>query len=258
MDEQSSAALSGAASGASMGAAAGPYGALIGGIAGGAIGYFGSSDTKRPTYEIPDEIKQNLSSAQLRVLQGIPAAQQQLFIQNLQRGTSFNLREAGTRKAGIAGLAALNENQNQAYLGLTAANQAAQQQNEAALTAARSQMAEYKDQKFQVNDLNKYYEDEAKAQAQQGALLQNVSTATQMYGAYGNKKSGQQGTAPVDYNQYNAPGQYKTAQYNPTVMEGAPQQSYADKNWQTEQQPFTMKGGYNPFNPGSYNPYITK
>lgn len=210
MDEASSNALSGAASGASMGAAAGPYGALIGGVLGGAIGYFGTSETKRPDYTIPEEIRQNLSDAQFAALQGLPEEQKQQFISNLQRGSSYSLNQMSDRKSGIAGLAALNENQNQAYLGLANADAAVKRQNQQLLVGARKDMADYKDQKFQVNELNKYYEDTAKSQAQQGALLQNVSTGIQMYGAYGNKQSPQStsnnGNNPYQYDSMNQPG----------------------------------------------------
>ncbi len=190
MSDESNSILSGAGSGAMAGAAlGGPWGALGGAALGAGLSLFqynknkkqiASDAANRPQYQIPDEIKQNLSDAQQQALQGLPEEQKQQYISNLQRGTAQGLSQLGSRKAGLAGVATLNEQQNEGYGNLLSADSQARQQGQQRLMGARQTMADYKDQGFQLNKLNPYYEGIAARNANQGALTKSLGNAGQL------------------------------------------------------------------------------
>lgn len=166
------------ASGAGMG---------VFGIAEWIIGAVDQASNKRPEYEIPEEVKQNLSQAQQMALEGLPAEQKEQFIANVQRGTAYGLSQMNSRNAGLTGLATLNQQQNGAYQNLLAQDSAARLQNQKILMAQRQNMADYKDQQFQLNKLNPYYERTAKNQALEGAGAQNVGNSFSTFaGSSGN------------------------------------------------------------------------
>lgn len=151
-----------------------------------AYGLYNQNKTKRPTYEIPPEIQQNLTQAQFDALQGLPEEQRQMYIQNLQRGSAQALGQIGSRKGGLAGVASVNQNQNDAYANLLAMDAQARQQNKDKLYGMRQNMADYKDQAFQFNKVNPYYESVAQNNAMIGAGMQNVSQGFQAGNSGGN------------------------------------------------------------------------
>lgn len=143
------------------------------------IGKRGEKKNKRPEYQAPGEINQNLSQAETMALEGLPEEQKQQYLSNLERGSAFGLSQLGGRNAGIAGVAALNENQNQAQFNLMSADAQARQQNQNVLMQQRQNVANYKDQAFQFNKVDPYYENVAKNNALMGAGMQNVSQGFQ-------------------------------------------------------------------------------
>lgn len=144
-----------------------------------AYGMYLRKKNKRPEYQIPQEIQQNLTQAQMDALEGLPAAQAQQFIQNIQRGSAFGMSQLGSRKAGLAGLATLNQQQQDAYGNLLSMDAQVRQQNKANLMNQRQVMADYRDQAFQLNKLNPYYENVAQSEALMGAGMQNMSQGFQ-------------------------------------------------------------------------------
>ncbi len=205
-----SGALTGAASGASLGSVAGPWGTLIGGVVGAGVGLYGAytqneADDNRPKYEIPSEIKANLSQAQQQALQGLPEEQKAQFIKNMQRQTAYGLGQASSRKAGLIGISGMNQQNNDALENLSVADAQARMANQDKLSGARSQMADYKGQEFQINQENPYYEGKAQQQAQRGANLDSINNAVNTgVNVYGQYKQGQG-------NQYQG---YNTGAYN--------------------------------------------
>jgi hypothetical protein len=189
-------------------------------------------EKNRPQYTIPDEISKNLSSAEnyaaQTALQGIPEEQKQQYISNLQRNASYGLNQLGTRKAGVAGVAAVNENMNQGYSNLLAQDANAKIQNQRygqqLVSGARQNMADYKGQEFQLNKSNPYYENIARRDANNGALAQNLSKSMQlganMYGglkstpaaAPENINGGQVGSVDMPYG-------YNNFQANPATVD---------------------------------------
>lgn len=164
----------------------------------GAVQYFkGKADqkkNKRPTYEIPEEAKQNLTLAQQMALQGIPEAQRQNYIDNIQRTSATSLRNLGSRNAALAGVAQVQQQQNNAYQQLFGMDAQARQANQKGILDQNQNMANYRDQAFQFNSVNPYYEKTAQNQAMMGAGLQNLGKSFQMgastMGKYGNNGGG--------------------------------------------------------------------
>lgn len=144
-----------------------------------AYGLYMNKKNKRPEYQIPQEVQQNLTQAQQMALQGLPEEQKQQFIKNIQRGTAFGMNQLGSRKAGLSGLASLNQQQQDAYGNMLSMDAQARQQNQQGLMNQRQVMADYRDQAFQLNKLNPYYEKTAQSQAMMGAGMQNMSQGFQ-------------------------------------------------------------------------------
>jgi len=136
-----------------------------------------AKQNKREDYEIPEEAKQNLSQAQLNALEGLPAEQKAEYIQNTQRQQNFGLNALGDRKAGLAGLATLTQQGNDANKSLLSMDAAARQQNQQGLMDARTQMAGFKDKQFELNKLLPFQANAQAAQGLKGAGLQNISGA---------------------------------------------------------------------------------
>jgi hypothetical protein len=199
----------------------------------GAVQYFkGKADqkkNKRPTYEIPEEAKQNLTLAQQMALQGIPEAQRQNYIDNIQRTSATSLRNLGSRNAALAGVAQVQQQQNNAYQQLFGMDAQARQANQKGILDQNQNLANYRDQAFQLNSINPYYEKTAQNQAMMGAGLQNFGKSFQMgastMGKYGSNGGGgylAQGN-PYTFNrtQYNqqSPDFYN---YNPNSIQFDP------------------------------------
>lgn len=160
-------------------------------------------EANRPKYQIPPEVAQGLSEAERQALQGLPEAQKQQYITNLQRGTAYGLSQIGSRKGGLAGLGTLNEQQNQGYANLLSQDSAARMQKQQNVFGQLQNVADYKGQAFQINQENPFYENRAISQNNRGALIQNVNKSLGL-ASYGGGGQGQstQGQYPVN-NQYN-------------------------------------------------------
>ncbi len=156
-----------------------------------------SKGNNRPTYEIPPEIAQNLTQAQQQALQGLPEEQKQQYISNLQRSSAYALSQTGSRRGGLAGVAAINQNQNDAYGNMLAQDSAARMQNQQQVYGQRQNMADYKDQAWKVNQFDPYGLTLAKSEALMGAGIQNMGNSFQIAG-------GKSGNAE---NPYKAPQQ---------------------------------------------------
>ena len=134
----------------------------------------------RPVYQIPEEIKQNLTQAQQQALQGLPEEQKRQYIENVQRGSAQSLASSQSRKGGLTGIAGVNQQQGQAYSQMLSADAQARAQNQDKLMAARGNMADYKDQAFQFNVVNPYYEKIAGDKQRTEDLSQNLTSSAGM------------------------------------------------------------------------------
>ena len=140
-----------------------------------AYGLYLEKKNKRPDYNIPPEIQQNLTEANQRALEGLPAQQKQEYINNLQNSTAYATSNLGSLNAGLRGVAGANNQMNVGYGNLMSSDSAARANNQNAQYGMGDAMANYTDKKFQLNSLNPYYEGVAKSQALQGAGMQNIS-----------------------------------------------------------------------------------
>lgn len=129
---------------------------------------------ERPEYEIPEEIRQNLTQAQLMALEGLPTEQKQEFVENIQRTMQTGLRGLQERGTGLAGITDLAQQQIDAFRQLFGADVAARQTAQKGLATARGTMAGFKEREFDINEMQPYIQDYLQAQATSGAGVQNI------------------------------------------------------------------------------------
>lgn len=137
---------------------------------------------KRPEYNIPQEIGQNLNQAQMLAQQGLPMEQYNRAMANIDRNAAFGLRGMSDRRGGLVGLADLNQTTNDAYNNLAMQDAQARMNNIAQLYNARSTMANYRDKAFEINQMQPYLQQAQAAQGMQGAGLQNIMGGLQGIG----------------------------------------------------------------------------
>jgi len=150
--------LASAASGVASGAANSISG-LISGITGLVQKHKANkllAQTKRPTYAIPNEVLQNQKQAELNARQGLPSEQYQQGMQNIARQQNRALQAATDRRGGLLAVSATQQNANDATLGLDVANAKQRLQNQQALYGVNSQVAQYRDKAFQINQMQPY------------------------------------------------------------------------------------------------------
>ena len=128
----------------------------------------------KPEFEIPDEIRKNMTIAEQRAYLGLPEAQKRAFIENQQRTRQAALRGNADRRGGLGTLQALNQNENLSNRQLLLDDTAARDKNIQRAMDARSVMAGYKMKRFE-HKYNEYSADLDYARAMQGAGQQNVA-----------------------------------------------------------------------------------
>jgi len=156
-------------------------GSAIGGLISGVSGFFQRREGKRmlrnmqyPTQVTPNEIYQNQAQAQINANNGLPSAQYQQAMQNIQRQQNSAIRMAGDRRAGLGLIGGIQSNTNNALLGLDTANAKARLQNQNTLYGINNQLAGWKQKEFDWNVKNKYQRDYNYAQGLVGAGNQNL------------------------------------------------------------------------------------
>lgn len=132
------------------------------------------NNTDRSTYKIPDEIIQNLNAAERMALEGMPDAQKQAYLQNLQRSSQFALRGLSDRRAGVGAIANVQSQLDMGAMNLLGMDAAQRQENRRLAMGARTQMAQYRDKAFELNELQPFIDDRAEAQALIGGGIQNI------------------------------------------------------------------------------------
>jgi len=140
-------------------------------------------NNKRPTYEIPEEIKQNLNAAKLREIEGLPEAQRQAAVNDIKASQAAALAGGNDRQAGISGLAGGMNAANSAYANIANADVAARQSNQAGVTAANSVMAGFKDKAFSYNKDQPFQAKQAEGQGLVGSGMQNIAGALDSAGS---------------------------------------------------------------------------
>lgn len=168
---------------------------------------------KRPDYVIPQEAYESLSDAEIQAMEGLPADQKRVYIENIQRDTQRRVNQLQDRKAGIAGIGALGQVEADAYRQLLGMDATARQQNMAGLQAARNMMMDQKAAELGY-DMALFKDQSMAAQAMKGAGMQNV-----MGGIYG------AGQTYADYQKYqDLLNLYKTNDSTNQILNVTPQQ----------------------------------
>ena len=136
----------------------------------------------RPTYQIPEQLQKQLSSAELQALEGMPEQQRQNYIDQLMQQSASAISSANDRRGGLASIGTVLNSQNEANKNLLAMDAQARMQNMGNLQNVRTNYAQAEDKQFQLNQLNPFYERAQSAQAMKGAGLQNIMGSVQGFG----------------------------------------------------------------------------
>lgn len=158
-------------------------------------------DLKQPKYSTPESLEeghekakgmwaQNISSAKHRVVEGLPEAIKQQFIQKLDRGTASGLAFAGKRGRGLAGLEDIQQARVEGAGDIATMEAQSQLQAEQDLANARIGMASASVQEgrdlatqeergFNINQFQPWAMKYGQAQAMMGAGAQNIDTGMQ-------------------------------------------------------------------------------
>ena len=128
----------------------------------------------RPTYDIPQELQNKMTTAQMMALEGMSEQERKQYLDNLQRVANFQMSEMGTRKAGLVGAAELGQTQADAVKNLAVESEKMRQENKRYLGQVQSEMAGQKAQQWQLNELQPYQSQIEAANAMQGSGIQNV------------------------------------------------------------------------------------
>jgi hypothetical protein len=136
-----------------------------------------AKNTKRPEYEIPQEVQQNVNTAQQLAYQGLPASVKKAYNQSIGRSGQAALAQLDSRQGGLSGLGNIVQAQSDAALNLAGADAQAKLSGTQQMMSAKNVLAQYRDKKFDVNQLQPYYEDSDAAAALKGAGLQNMMGA---------------------------------------------------------------------------------
>lgn len=159
------------------------------------------------TYNIPPEIGQNLNQANTAALQGLPQAQKDQYLNNLNTSSAYSLSSLGDLNSGLKGVAGANNQLNQGYGNLLAQDSAARMQNQNALYGVRNEMADYKNQQWVHNVDQPYWRTSDKKDAYFTAAGRQASqTSSNLAGSSAFGGSGKANDSTGDYSNPNSYG----------------------------------------------------
>lgn len=218
------------------------------------------ANNKRPEYQIPDEIKNNLTMAQQQALEGLPEEQRKIFIENIQRSSANAISQAQDRRSGLVGLTGIAQSESDAYRNLLAMDVAARQANQAKVVAANKEMATYKDQAFEANQMEPYRYKQNQANAMIGSGMQNLFGAAQgaaMKGMYAEKGTQVDAGANTAARQAPSAMEYESRYATPLIAPQAQQQVPLMQNFyqSNQQMPQNPNNTYQVPNQEIYNPW---
>jgi len=127
-----------------------------------------------PNYQIPEELQKNLTESELRALEGLPTAQKNQYIQNVQRQQQETLNAAADRKGGLLGIQESARNATDAYTNLVSMDAEARVRNQQQVQQNRLAIADAKDKQFAYKE-GRYQDGLQSAQAMIGAGKQNFA-----------------------------------------------------------------------------------
>lgn len=153
-------------SGSGGGGGGGGWGNIAGGLLSGIVGLSQRSKAnkalaalKRPEYNIPNEILENQKNAQMAANEGLPSAQYNQAMQNIQRQQNRGIAAATDRRAGLMALPGLQQQANDTTLNLDVKNAQQRLKNQQQLYGINSQVAGYRDKQWDINKMQPYQRD---------------------------------------------------------------------------------------------------
>lgn len=174
----------GALSGAASGSVVPGWGTLIGGVVGAGTALIEGESQKskakkllaaqRPTQNVPQAVLENQEIAKQKATQGLPAAQYDLAMKNIQRQSNEAVANAQSRRAGIGLIPAIQQQQNDAQASLDAQNAAARNANIKTLMGVNNTVGGYQQQNFDWNQKQKYLQNYNYGMQLLGAGNQNI------------------------------------------------------------------------------------
>ena len=129
-----------------------------------------------PTYEIPQEVYDQISTDEARALEGLPTEQKREYVRNLERSQQQALKTSADRRGGLINAQNLANQQVDAYSNLMTKDALARQQNQANLKQSKQALAQQKLAKKQFEE-NRYQAGLESAQAMMGAGIQGQDAA---------------------------------------------------------------------------------
>jgi len=139
-----------------------------------------------PEYDIPQEVYANMTDAEYWAMEGLPDAQKQQYIQNIQRSGTTALSRSADRKGGLGLVSSIAQQEQDAATNLLSMDAQARMQNLSRLFQARETVAGYKDIKYD-KDLAKVMEERAEVDELRGAGTQNIMNALGTFAALGDE-----------------------------------------------------------------------
>jgi len=138
----------------------------------------GNSDRKklkRPEYQIPDEVYQNMSLAEQVAYEGLPASVKNDFQRNVKSSEAAMLSRSGDLQSGVSAMAASQLASQNALSNMYSQDAMMRLEGKRLMMGANTNIANFKDRSFGFDQQN-YLQDLTSAQAMMGAGMQNMAT----------------------------------------------------------------------------------
>lgn len=146
------------------------------------------AQSEQDQYKIPSEITQNLSDANRNAMKGMSSQEANNFATQVYKGQTYANQTAKDLHSGLVGTAQANDSANNAFLQFAGADSAIQRENQKTLYGQRQNVADYRDQQWNINSYQPYIYDRNRASSEQSAALQNGIQGASALG-YGLTKS---------------------------------------------------------------------
>lgn len=130
----------------------------------------------RPTYEIPDAIKNMMTDSQLMAAEGMPAAQRQQFVENIARSMGASLAGIANRKGGLTGVANVAQTAADAERDAMVVDAGMRQQNQRANIQNQQVYGAYEDKAQMYNKIMPWERSYAEIEALKGAYRENMAS----------------------------------------------------------------------------------
>lgn len=176
---------SGAAAGASLGSIVPGFGTVVGGLVGAGVGLISGLSQKKkanallknnqyPNAVVPQAEMQNKTMAENQALGGLPSVTYQNAMKDIDRQRNQAIAGNQDRRSGMQGIAATQQNADDATQNLNSQDAVQRIQNQRTLYGVNSQVGAYQDKAADWNQRNKYNQNYAYGMSLLGQGNQNI------------------------------------------------------------------------------------